>query len=352
LTRNFEKILNMILWVLLFTSLSFSQQKIDIKYNPIAEYNGQTIWKIKDVPEENIDIGLWALIIAKEFDHSIDVNKYLAELDMMKVEILKMVGNRENDLVKFLMTRMFIYETGQWNDRPFSYDLNDPLGEHLENQLLSSYIDNRKGNCISMPTLFLALMERVDPEIRIYGNYAPLHLFCRFYDRESGDVWNVETTNGGNPARNIWYIETLGISKTAIDSGAYMQDLTKKQYIGELLNTLVSKYRRIADYEKAMQYVDLMLELNPKSIAGFVHKGALFSWYGHLLVEKAKNEHRILKESEQTQVRMYKSKSDKYIEKAKSLGWQPQSKQQREDYLNEIKNEKSKNALNRGKDKQ
>jgi regulator of sirC expression with transglutaminase-like and TPR domain len=313
-----------------------------LKYNPKSDYQGQTIWDIKDVPEENIDIGLWALILAKEFDSSIDVNGYLSELDLMKEEILKMVGNRKKQLVKFLMTRMFIYEKGEWNDSPFSYDLDDPLGDKLENQLLSTYIDSRKGNCVSMPTLFLALMERVEPNIKINGVSAPMHLFCRFYDNESGDIWNVETTNGGNPARNIWYIETQGISKTAIDSGAYMQDLSKKQFIGLLLNTLVSKYRRSGDYEKAMAYANLMLELNPKSVSGLVHKGAIFAWYGYLIMENAKKEHHNVKDSEMKKVKFYEKQSNYYIDKAISIGWQKESLEQRDKYLEAVRVEKMK----------
>ncbi len=36
-------------------------------YSPMREYTGQEICDILDIPENNIDIGLWALIIAKEY---------------------------------------------------------------------------------------------------------------------------------------------------------------------------------------------------------------------------------------------------------------------------------------------
>ncbi len=187
-------------------------QLIFAQYNFQGKYHNQSIFDIVNEKEENIDIGLWALIIAKEYNNSIDVQKYLTKVESMSQEIKRMLADREKDMDKFLAVKMFLYESGNWNNfKPFSYDLEDPLGKVLDHQILSNYIDSRKGNCVSMPTLFLALMERVDSDVQFVGVKAPLHLFCRLKDRQTGDVWNVETTNGGNPARNQWYIDKMRV---------------------------------------------------------------------------------------------------------------------------------------------
>ena len=252
------------------------------QYKSTKDYTNQSIYDIVNEKEENIDIGLCALIVAKEFNNSIDIQKYSNTLDTMAEEIERMIAGREKDMDKFLATKMFLYEAGEWNDyKPFSYDLEDPLGNILEHQLLSNYIDSRKGNCVSMPTLFLALMERVDPRIPFVGVKVPLHLFCRFRDRQTGDVWNVETTNGGNPARNQWYIDNHKISQIALDNNLYLSDLTQKEYIGELIGTLISKERRVGRFEKALKYAELSLKLSPKSDVGLVQKGALLSEIGN-----------------------------------------------------------------------
>lgn len=134
-----------------------------------------------------------------------------------------MLAGRQSDLEIFLAVRMFQFDEGIWNENwAFEYDLDDPFGANLENKLLSTYMNTRLGNCVSMPTLFLALMERIDPNISFYGVNAPQHLFCRLNNHQAGEVWNVEATNGGNPARDQWYIETMEINKTSIDSGLYL----------------------------------------------------------------------------------------------------------------------------------
>jgi len=198
------------------------------KYNPIREYSGQTIFDFEDVLEENIDIGLWSLIIAKEYDSSINVEAYLHTLDTMSARIQYMVGPREGDMVKFMMTKMYQFDPGEWNSgNVFSYDLDDPLGENSRNKLLSTYMGTKKGNCVSMPILFLALMERVDSNIPFHGVSVPIHWFCRLHERESGKIWNVEPTSGGHSNRDVWYIEGMNVPQFAIDSGTYMADMTK-----------------------------------------------------------------------------------------------------------------------------
>ena len=57
---------------------------------------------------------------------------------------------------QFDAVRKVLYEPGPWNDnRPFSYDQSDPLGDKVQHKLLSEYLKTRLGNCVTMPTLFM-----------------------------------------------------------------------------------------------------------------------------------------------------------------------------------------------------
>lgn len=317
------------------------QDKFPQQYYPMREYIGQTIWDITGVKEENLDIGLWALIIAKEIDGTINVQEYLGKLVAMKTEINRMLAGRNRDIDKFLAVKLFLCEPGIWNEQqPFSYDLNDPLGSKLENQLLSAYLSTRKGNCVSMPTLFLALMERVDPDLTFRGVMAPLHLFCRLRDRQTADVWNVETTNGASPARNQWYIERMGIKQKAVDSGVYLQDLTKQEYLAELINILTRKERIRGNYGNALKYVELALKLNPRSVTALIQKSALSALLASEIREKAKRGG--VSAADSTKFLRYVSDYKKYIQTAIELGWEPESDNQREQYLKSIEQEKKK----------
>lgn len=331
-----------LLILLLGSYCLFAQSKFPVVYQPVQEYTGQTIWDVVNVPEEYLDVGLWALIIAKEYDQNVDVEKYLKELNEMASEVNRMLSGRTKDMEKFVMVKTFLYEAGAWNNhQPFSYDLDDPLGNQLENQLLSAYLTTRKGNCVSMPTLFIALMERIDPNVPFRAVRAPLHLFCRLHDRQTGDVWNVETTNGGHPARNQWYVETLNILQESIDGGVYLTDMSKKELLADLIQPLMLRARLAKDYETAFKYADLALQLNPEAIYSLVNKGAMYAQIGYEMLEKIKSENRRITPQEKQLLDRYDQKAGKYMESAFALGWKPESPEQQENYLKTVRDHKN-----------
>lgn len=321
-------------------------QSSSTNFSAQNEYQGQRIWDLPKIPEEQVDVGLWALIVAKEFDPSVDIPKYLNLLDSYVLEINRMLAGRSSDRDKFAATRMFIYESGIWNGyRPFDYNLEDPTGKTLSTQLLSSYLDSRKGNCVSMPTLLYALMQRLDPSIPVSVLHAPLHLFCRVKDRQTGDVWNFEATNG-TTARNVWLIESLNIPQKGIESGIYMEELSKKEFLAALVNILAHKYRKQGKFSQALKYTELALKLNPKDIIAIVNKCALnaeLGWPLHLKMEQGE----IPTESELKQYKKYSSIANEYEKKAYDLGWRPETKEQQEKYLQIVKEELESRANNK-----
>jgi regulator of sirC expression with transglutaminase-like and TPR domain len=333
-----------LLFFIVFSTDSFSQKKFPENYTPLRTYSGQAIWDVAKVKEENIDIGLWALVISKEYDSSVDVQKYLKTLDGMAIEIKRMVAGRTSDMDKLLAVRMFLYESGKWNNfKPFSYDLDDPFGDTLSNKLLSTYIDKRKGNCISMPTLFLALMERVDPNVQLRGSLAPQHFMCRFTDRQTGDAMIIEPANGGHPARNAYYIEGYEISKKAVKNKLYLQDLTKREVISELINVLVRKEDRVKrNSEKGLKLAELLLKIAPKHWAALFSKGIALEGVAYNLHWNAKDAGREMTEEEKKTALEHKKKAFKIFETVENLGWRPESKEHREKYLKEIEAEKQK----------
>lgn len=310
---------------------------------PARDYHGQTVWQLPKVTENDIDIGLWALVIAKEFDNSIDIPKYLSSLDSSVAEVRRMLASRTSDKDKFGAVGMFIYEDGVWNgNHRFDYDLDDPTGANLRNQLLSTYLDTRKGNCVSMPTLFYALTQRLDPSFPVCGVAIPLHFFCRVKDRQTGDVWNFETTNG-HTARNIWYIEQHNIPQKAIDSGIYMRELSRKEFLAGLMQVLIAKHREKKEFQIALKYTELVLKLNPKDIVAIVQKCALNSELGYQLYQKEQKGD-TLTAKEKNLFEQYKATTIEFEKKAFSLGWKPETPEEREKYLQTVKEEKLKRS--------
>lgn len=323
-----------------------AQHRFPERYEPMRAYHGQRLTDLPETPEAEMDVGLWALIVARAFDPSIDIESGLARLDQMAAEIRRMRAGRTGDLDALLAVRTYLYEPGPWNDhRPYTYDLDDPLGDHLPNQLLSTYLKTRRGNCVSMPTLVLALLERLDPSLPARGIVVPRHLLVRVTDRQTGDVWNVETTDEGRPVRGRYLIDRFDIPPEAVRKGAYLRELTKKEYVAALINVLALKGRFAGHYAEALQWAELIVELDPMSITGLVQRGSLRAWVAHQAVEAAKAQYgEAVPEAQWQRLRELDRQAGGDIAAARALGWREESKAERAAYLRRVEEEKARRA--------
>jgi len=121
-------------------------------------FQGQNIQDILKLPEDKINLAIAKLVIDKMVDPSIDINIYLSKLDSMIIDINKILGPRTKSMDKMLSIKTYLFDAGKWNNhQPYVYDLDDPLGRKIENKLLPNFIKTKKGNCVSMPFLFLIL---------------------------------------------------------------------------------------------------------------------------------------------------------------------------------------------------
>lgn len=256
-----------------------------------------------------------------------------------------MLAGRTSDFDKLLAIRTYIYEAGRWNNfQPYSYDLNDPFGENIHNKLLSTFMDNRKGNCISMPLLFIALAERIDPDLQIRGVLAPRHLTCRFRDRQTDDVMLIEPTNGGFPARNQHYIDNYGITQKAIQSGLYLRDLTRRELISDIMHVLVKHANKeLNNHNRALEYAGIQLMLFPDGLCGYFSWAASLEWECQTTGLFAKLKHREpLTMEEKELATRYRQQVQMLDSLAEAKGWKPESEEQRATYLKEIEAEKQK----------
>ena len=312
-----------VLWVLA-SSISPCQAAGDL-CEPDIRYTGQTIWELPQLRDCEIDLGLWALIVAKEYDKALDIDKHLAQIDELVAVVENGLPTRTDEAIVFI-TQMVLYQPGHWNgERVFSYDLEDPLGKTLRNKFLSTYLQTRKGNCISMPALYLSLLMRIEPEIQAHAVLAPSHIFCRVHDRQTYRTLIIETTSGQVLRNEESILQKLPIPEEALRGGGYLKDLTKKEFLAELINALVVQERRNNRFDTALKYTNLILELSPRSTNGLVNKGALLHQKGYNLQQKIQREKRQPSAKESELIRWYSAEGQALIEQARELGWQPES---------------------------
>ncbi|MEP2781947.1 MAG: transglutaminase family protein, partial [Pseudoruegeria sp.] len=125
---------------------------------------------------DTLDFAHVKIEVDRMIDPSIDVDAQLAQIDQMVATIRTMLPPNATNWDKVETIRRYIYQAGAWNDgRAFSYDHDDPYGLDVRNKLLSDYIQDRRGNCITMPFLFIILGQRLGLDVT--PAMAPLHVF-------------------------------------------------------------------------------------------------------------------------------------------------------------------------------
>lgn len=203
------------------------------------------------------------------------IRNEIARLSDAADRIARAGGGRATDMDRLQAVRIVLHTAGAWNDgRPFAYDLDDPFGQTPGAQSLSGYFATRKGNCVSMPMLFLAVGERLGLDLTL--STAPLHVLVRFTDRADGRTWNVEATSGGGFARDAHYRRILPMTDEAIRNGVYMKTLSRREALALIATPVLDHLLATGRYDDAIAVADVLVEANPADTYAMVKKGTAY----------------------------------------------------------------------------
>jgi len=217
------------------------------------------------LPDEEIDIGLGALLIGKEYDPKLDVPKYHAQLDRMAVELRARIGE-ERDPRKLI---------GILNDYIFAARGYAAVGTdeaRPEHYFLHVLLKGKKGTCATLSALYLALAERLG--LPLFGVCAPGHVLVRY---ESGETkFNVEPTQDGARHWDVTYALGLGVPATDAARSFYMRSLTKRQFLGVLLSNLGAEYADQGKFREAVAAYRKVLVINPNDAQAWYNLGVAY----------------------------------------------------------------------------
>ena len=271
--------------------------------------------------EAQLDYLQTTIAFEKLIDPASDATITEAMVARMVDAARQMAGPNPTDKYKLAAIRKAIYDSGPWNyDRAFSYDLADPFGQKLENRRLSTYIKTRKGNCVSMPTLFLIVADRMG--LNVHLATAPLHMFVRYTD-QAGTVSNLEPTSGGHAAPDAFYREKMPMTDRAIESGAYMRTLSKRETVAELATTVMDALIDQRRFQEAVDVADAILTVNPRESYVMAKKGtALAGMMQAEFVDKYPNP-QLIPAKLRPRYRQLAEMNAATFKAAEALGWEP-----------------------------
>ncbi|MDR1452563.1 MAG: hypothetical protein LBJ25_01110 [Candidatus Margulisbacteria bacterium] len=294
-------------------------------------------------PDNKIDLALVKLTIDKEIDNTIDIDYYMAELDKMADLVKKMLPKNPTSMERLDTLKKYLYEPGEWNDyKIYSYDLDNPEGTILANKLLPNYLKTRKGDCVSMPILFLLLGKKIGLNVALA--LAPAHCFIRYTDAESGKVLNIETTNGGSINRDVWYIEECNIPEVSVKNKVYLQDLTSKETVVVMVGALEHHYTDEKKYSKVLALCNLSLLHCPQFITAITAKGNIYSHILDAELEKRgytrENINEKITAKDEKDLNLIYRSHIYWFHLAERLGWRQETPEQKEKYLKGVEAEK------------
>jgi regulator of sirC expression with transglutaminase-like and TPR domain len=232
----------------------------------------ETVREVLSRPEARLDYLEAAITFDRVMDKASDAAATRATVARLVDAARQMAGPRPSDAYKLAAVRKAIYASGAWNhDRAFRYDLDDRLGTRIGSRVISNYVRTRKGNCVSMPILFMMVADRMGLKVRLAA--APLHLFVRYTDPEGKDH-NLEATSGGHEARDEWYRKNLPMSDRAVASGIYMRTLGKRETVAAMASSVLDFLMAERRYREAEEVADAILAANPRDSYAMVKKGS------------------------------------------------------------------------------
>lgn len=299
----------------------------------------EQVRKLLAQPDEKMDLARFKLAIDTLVSPAIDVEKALEDIDAMVRIVKAMPDFGPSPTSKAISLQRFIYAGGVWNfHRTFEYDLDDPLGANPKNKLLTTYLSTRKGNCVTMPFLFIILGQRLG--IDVTAATAPNHILVKLRN-EAGTWINLEATSGANPAREEWIRQQFPtITDKAMDNGIYLQPLSKRETAVLMAGLLAEHYFKQEEYQRVIALADLLLEHYPKDVLNIARKGAA---YGRLAAQYGAERRRLAAKAPPPPTWYYEHLSRNnhlWFTKAEALGWRQETKQEEQQYLESIKKTK------------
>lgn len=278
-----------------------------------------------DLPESQIDLAKIKVAVDKVIDPNTDDRATLKRLDEIATRVRAMIPTTASSREKFEALRSFLYEPGPWNQyQIYKYDLDgDPLGTAMRGKLMANYLATRKGNCVSMPILFVIIGQKLGIDVTLSS--APEHYFVKYRD-ETGMYTNAEVTHDAGPKADASYIRDFEISPVAIKNGLYLRPMTQRENVVQIIGTLTEHYSQTKNIAKLHPTIDLLMRYDPRRPDLMARKG--YAYYLEIetrfigkfpdmstLPEPLRKEHDRLA-----------SANRRWYGKAEALGWRRPSK--------------------------
>ena len=263
----------------------------------------RSIDEVLRLSEEDVDLGTAVLVVSEQWSDMVQGRKYLAALDEMAIEIGERLRRQKMRPTHKAIPIINDYLFGELGFTPIS-DADDP-----NDLFLHSVLDRRRGYCLSLSVLYLAIGERLGMPLQ--GVVVPGHFFVRY---ESGQIrFNIETTSKGAILSDDHYIDKFKVPSDR--GGIYMKSLSKVQTLGCFFNNLGNVYHDTGNLQMALLAIERAVQINPDLSESRANLGNIYLKLGR--VEQAISQYQTALEINLKDPRTHSNIGNAYLER----GW-------------------------------
>jgi hypothetical protein len=234
----------------------------------------QSFLEISDMLEGKQDLSLKRAVFLSEnatygnLDYEWFCYLIQRETDFVKSALAaESLSLNNKDAVKWMLYRLFAdtIQIGSEKHFPFTYDFEDPFGKtDWTKMFVTKLLMTRKGQCHSMPLLYLILAEELG--VDAYLSLSPQHSYIKV--KNAKGIWyNFETTNA-HYTNDSWVLSSNFIKSESIQQGVYLDTLGKRKVVASCLNDLGQAYiHKFGAYDKfTLQCAEKTLESHSNNI--------------------------------------------------------------------------------------
>jgi tetratricopeptide (TPR) repeat protein len=218
-------------------------------------------------PEKDLDLGQAALLIAKEEHRDLDVAAHLKTLDGLAARLGGQLAKAGTVEARLGALRKLLFE-----DEKFGLPEKDDAAAFL----LSDVLQNKRGNCLGLSVLCLALAERTG--LKLHGvpvpsrSSGPGHLLVRYDDGEHRV--NFDPTRQGAAQPDAYYRDLFKLKPEDVKNGYILGNATRLDVANLLLVNLGGARVEAGRPAEAIPLVSRATALKPGYAPAYVNLGA------------------------------------------------------------------------------
>jgi len=290
-------------------------------------------------PEDTIDLAKVEVIVEHMIDPDVNQADTLRQLDALAASTRARFpqGEATDTEEKGLVLLSTMKDPGPWNDnRPFRYDLDNPLGTNITDKLLSHFLATRLGNCVSMPVMFAILGQRLGLPVTL--STAPMHEFAKF-KKDNGQWQNIEVTSYGTIS-DLHYQQQMAIPPLAMQNKLWLQTLTRRQAALVMVGPLVEFYDSTNQPERQLTLTAWILHYYPQDVSALIYRGKAFVQLYKKRYEKY-GLPRNIPPAMQAEAQEIGSSINETFATVDALGWVGETPEHKAEYLKSIQDRKA-----------